>query len=46
MNGQKLNNTIVIVRVSKKVLNEPKIEIDEFKKYFSIRYYKSDFNIS
>ncbi len=29
MNGQKLNNTIVIVRVSKKVLNEPKIEIDE-----------------
>lgn len=29
MNEQNLNNVIVIDRVSKKVLNEPKIEIDE-----------------
>ncbi len=29
MNEQNLNNIIVIDRVSKKVLNEPKIEIDE-----------------
>ena len=46
MDEQNLNNVIVIDRNSKKVLNEPKIEIDEFKKYFSTRYYKSDFNIS
>ena len=30
MNELNLNNVIVIDRVSKKVLNEPKIEIDEF----------------
>ena len=29
MNEQNLNNVIVIDRVSKKVLNEPNIEIDE-----------------
>ena len=29
MNKQNLNNTIVIDRISKKVLNEPNIEIDE-----------------
>ena len=29
MNEQNLNNTIVIDRISKKVLNEPNIEIDE-----------------
>ena len=29
MNEQNLNNTIVIDRVSKKVLNDPQIEIDE-----------------
>ena len=29
MNEQNLNNTIVIDRISKKVLNEPRIEIDE-----------------
>ena len=29
MNEQNLNNVIVIDRVSKKVLNEPQIEIDE-----------------
>ena len=29
MNEQNLNNAIVIDRVSKKVLNEPNIEIDE-----------------
>ena len=29
MNEQNLNNIIVIDRVSKKVLNEPNIEIDE-----------------
>ena len=29
MNEQNLNNTIVIDRISKKVLNEPKIEINE-----------------
>ena len=29
MNDQNLNNVIVIDRVSKKVLNEPNIEIDE-----------------
>ena len=29
MDEQNLNNVIVIDRVSKKVLNEPKIEIDE-----------------
>ena len=34
MNEQNLNNVIVIDRISKKVLNEPKIEIDEFKKIF------------
>lgn len=29
MNEQNLNNIIVIDRISKKVLNEPRIEIDE-----------------
>ncbi len=29
MNEQNLNNTIVIDRISKKVLNEPRIKIDE-----------------
>lgn len=29
MNEQNLNNAVVIDRVSKKVLNEPQIEIDE-----------------
>lgn len=29
MNEQNLNNTILIDKVSKKVLNEPQIEIDE-----------------
>ena len=29
MDGQNLNNAVVIDRVSKKVLNEPQIEIDE-----------------
>ena len=29
MNEQNLNNIIVIDRISKKVLNEPQIEIDE-----------------
>ncbi len=29
MDEQNLNNAVVIDRVSKKVLNEPKIEIDE-----------------
>ncbi len=29
MNEQNLNNTIVIDRISKKVLNEPRIDIDE-----------------
>ena len=29
MNEQNLNNTIVIDRISKRVLNEPRIEIDE-----------------
>ncbi len=29
MNEQNLNNVIVIDRISKKVLNEPNIEIDE-----------------
>ena len=29
MNEQNLNNAVVIDRVSKKVLNEPNIEIDE-----------------
>ena len=29
MNEQNLNNTIVIDRISKKMLNEPQIEIDE-----------------
>ncbi len=34
MNKQNLNNVIVIDRVSKKVLNEPKIEIDEERAEF------------
>lgn len=29
MNEQNLNNAVVIDRISKKVLNEPQIEIDE-----------------
>ena len=29
MNEQNLNNTIVIDRISKKVLNEPSVEMDE-----------------